>query len=210
VAGPAGARDTYLDAVNAVWFAGRFSTDTHLRDVAVAAREVAWPDVPGPRDLLLRAFATLILDGYAAGAPWWQQTVAALRHGEFSGRDLGWLVLGTELAVTRWDEDAWEELSQRDLRLARETGAMDVLPIVLTNRACAHVLAGELAAAASLVEEIEVVCEATGIPVPPYAAIAVAVFGPPAGAFTLMDASLQAAADRGEGSLSATGPPAIT
>jgi DNA-binding CsgD family transcriptional regulator len=147
----------------------------------------------------LRAFATLILDGYAAGAPWWQQTVAALRHGEFSGRDLGWLVLGTELAVTRWDEDAWEELSQRDLRLARETGAMDVLPIVLTNRACAHVLAGELAAAASLVEEIEVVCEATGIPVPPYAAIAVAVFGPPADAFTLMDASLQAAADRGEG-----------
>ncbi len=196
---PVGARDTYLDAVNAVWFAGRFSKDTNLRDVAVAARGVAWPDTPGVPDLLLRAFATLILDGYAAGAPWWQQAVTALRGGEFSGRDLGWLVLGTELAVTRWDEDAWNELSRRDLRLARETGAMDVLPIVLTNRACALVLAGELAAAASLAGEIEVVCQATGIPVPPYAAVAAAVFGPPADAFTLMDASLQAAMDRGEG-----------
>jgi hypothetical protein len=90
----------------------------------------------------LTAFATLILDGYAAGAPCWQQAVAVLRHDTFSSRDLGWLVLGTDLAVTRWDEAAWDELSQRDLRLARETGAMDVLPIVLTNRACAHVLAG--------------------------------------------------------------------
>jgi DNA-binding CsgD family transcriptional regulator len=196
---PIGARDTYLDAASAVWFAGRFVKDTQLRDVAVAARGVAWPDTPGAPDLLLRTFAVLILDGYAAGTPWWQQTLAALRHGEFSGRDLGWLVLGTELAVTRWDEQAWDELSQRDLRLARQTGALDVLPIVLTNRACVHVLAGELAAAASLVEEIEVVCEATGIPVPPYAAVATAVFGPPADAFTLIDASLQAAMDRGEG-----------
>jgi len=196
---PAGARDTYLDAVNAVWFAGRFATDTHLRDIAVAARGAAGPDPPGAPDLLLRALTTLVLDGYAAGTPLWQQTVAALRHGEFSGRDLRWLVLGTALAVTRWDEDAWDELSRRDLRLARDTGALDVLPIVLTNRACALVLAGEVAAAASLAEEIEVVCEATGIPVPPYAAVATAVFGPPDDAFTLIDASLQAATDRGEG-----------
>ena len=76
---------------------------------------------------------------------------------------------------------------------------MDVLPIVLTNRAITHILAGELAAAASLVEEIEMVSEATGIPIPPYAAVATAVFGPPADAFTLIDASLQAATDRGEG-----------
>ena len=52
---PAGARDTYLDAVNATWFAGRFATDTQLRDVAVAARGVAGPDPPDAPDLLLRA-----------------------------------------------------------------------------------------------------------------------------------------------------------
>jgi DNA-binding CsgD family transcriptional regulator len=197
---PIGARETYLDAMRAVLFAGRFAQDTGLRDVAVAARGVAWPDSPDVPDLLLRAFATLILDGYAAGTPLSQQTVAALRHGEFTtARDLGWLVLGAQLALTLWDAGAWDELTQRQLRLARETGQLDVLPIALTNRAITHILAGELATAASLVKEIEMVSEATGIPTPPYAAVATAVFGPPADAFTLIDASLQAARDRGEG-----------
>jgi len=196
---PIGARDTYLDAMRAVLFAGRFAKDTDLRDVAVAARGVVWPDTPRVPDLLLRAFATLIVDGYSPGTPLSQQTVAALRHGEFSSsRDLGWLVLGAQLAVTLWDEDGYEELTQRQLRLARETGALDVLPIVLTNRAITHILAGELAAAASLVEEIEVVSEATGVPLPPYAAVATAIYGQPADALTLIDASLRAAMDRGE------------
>jgi hypothetical protein len=44
---------------------------------------------------------------------------------------------------------AWDEPTQRQVRLARDTGALEVLPIVLTNRAIAHILAGELAAAAS-------------------------------------------------------------
>jgi DNA-binding CsgD family transcriptional regulator len=197
---PIGARETYLDAMRAVLFAGRFAQDTGLRDIAVAARGVAWPDPPEVPDLLLRAFATLILDGYAAGTPLSQQTVAALRHGEFStAQDLGWLVLGAQLALTLWDAGAWDELTQRQLRLARDTGQLDVLPIALTNRAITHILAGELAAAASLVKEIEMVSEATGIPTPPYAAVASAVFGSPADAFTLIDASLQAAMDRGEG-----------
>ena len=92
---PIRAVDTYLDAMQAVLYAGRFAKDTHLRDVAAAARGVAWPDTPRVPDLLLRAFATLIVDGYSAGTPLSQQTVAGLRHGEFSSsRDLGWLVLG--------------------------------------------------------------------------------------------------------------------
>ena len=126
--------------------------------------------------------------------------MAALRHDEFSAAtDLGSLVLGAQLAVTLWDEAAYDELTQRQVRLARETGALEVLPIALTNRAIAHILAGELAAAVSLVEEIEVISEATGTPLPPYAAVAVAANGPPADAHALIDASLQAATDRGEG-----------
>ena len=103
------------------------------------------------------------------------------------------------MALTLWDAAAWDELTQRQLRLARDTGQLDVLPIALTNRAITHILAGELAAAASLVKEIEMVSEATGIPTPPYAAVATAVFGSPAEAFTLIEDSLQAAMDRGEG-----------
>lgn len=164
---PIGAREAHLDAVRAILFAGRFAQDTGLRDVAVAARAITWTDPPEVPDLLLRAFATLILDGYRAGAPLSLQTVAALRYGDFStAQDLGWLVLGAQLALTLWDAGAWDELTQRQLLLARNTGQLDVLPIALTNRAITHILAGELAAAASLVQEIEMVSEATGIPTP--------------------------------------------
>ncbi len=195
-----GARDAYLDAMRAVLFAGRFAEDTHLWDVAVAARGVVWPDTPLVPDLLLRAFASLIVDGYSAGAPLAQQAVATLRDDELSAAaDLGSLALGAQLAVTLWDEAAYDELTQRQVRLARETGALEALPIVLTNRAITHILAGELPAAVSLVEEIEVISEATGTPLPPYAAVAVAASGPPADALALIDASLQAATDRGEG-----------
>jgi hypothetical protein len=170
---PVGARDAYLNAMQAVLFAGRFAEDTHLWDVAVAARGVAWPDTPLVPDLCLKAFASLIVDGYSVGAPLAQQAVAMLRQHEFSAAaDLGSLGLGAQLAVTLWDESAYDDLTQRQVRLARETGALEVLPIALTNRAIAHVLAGELAAASSLVEEIGLISEATGIPVPPYAAIA--------------------------------------
>ena len=126
--------------------------------------------------------------------------MAALRDGEFSSsRELGSLILGAQLALTLWDQDGYEELSRRQLRIARESGALDVLPIVLTNRAVAHLIAGELAAAESLVEEIEVVSEATGVPLPPYANVATAVYRHPANAHALIDGGLQAATDRGEG-----------
>jgi DNA-binding CsgD family transcriptional regulator len=195
-----GARDAYLDAMQAVLFAGRFAEDTNLTDVAVAARGVVWPQTPLVPDLLLRAFASLIVDGYSSGAPQAQQAVAKIRHDAFSAAvDLGSLALGAQLAVTLWDEAAYDELTQRQVRLARETGALEALPIVLTNRAITHILSGELPAAVSLVEEIAVISEATGTPLPPYAAVAVAANGPPADAHALIDASLQAATDRGEG-----------
>jgi DNA-binding CsgD family transcriptional regulator len=195
-----GARDTYLDALRAALFAGRFATDTHLLDVAVAARRVIGPDMPLPHDLLLRAFASMIVDGYSAGVPLAQQALAPLRdHEAPAAADLGALAMGAQLAVTLWNEAAYDELTRRQVRLARETGALEVLPMALTNRAIAHLLAGECAAAVSLVEEIEVISEATGTPLPPYAAVAVAANGPPADAHAVIDASLQAATDRGEG-----------
>jgi DNA-binding CsgD family transcriptional regulator len=197
---PIGARDTYLDAMRAALFAGRFATDTNLRDVAVAVRGIVWPDTPRVPDLILKAFATLIVDGYSAGMSSSQRTVAALRDTEvLAAEDLGWLVLGAQLAVTLWDEEASDELTERQLRLARETGALDALPIALTNQAITHILVGDLTTATSLVEEIEVVSEATGTPLPPYAAVATAVYGHPDDALALIDTCLLAATDRGEG-----------
>ena len=46
-----------------------------------------------------------------------------------------------------WDDDAFHALATRAVRLARDTGALAVLPVALVYRSGVHVFAGEFAAA---------------------------------------------------------------
>ncbi len=71
-----------------------------------------------------------------------------------------------------WDEESWDVLSTRQVRLARETGALDVLPMALTQRAGLHLFRGEVAEAATLLEEIRTITEATRGEIPLYGPIA--------------------------------------
>ncbi|NEA22347.1 LuxR family transcriptional regulator, partial [Actinomadura bangladeshensis] len=50
------------------------------------------------------------------------------------------------------------------------------LPLALTQQIAVDVFAGDLAGAASLVEEVATVSEAIGIPVPPYGGLLVAAW----------------------------------
>ena len=54
-----------------------------------------------------------------------------------------------------WDDDAFHALATRAVRLARETGALAMLPVALVYRSGVHVFAGELAAASALIEEAD-------------------------------------------------------
>jgi hypothetical protein len=74
-----------------------------------------------------------------------------------------WLWLACRLAQDLWDDELWYELATRGLRVARETGALRVLPIAATYRACLHVHAGAFGAASSLIEEADAIVEATGL-----------------------------------------------
>ena len=67
-------------------------------------------------------------------------------------------------------------LCTRHLQLARDAGALTVLPLALNQRMGVHEHAGELAAAASLLEEVEAVGEATGSRLAPYGALALAAW----------------------------------
>ena len=74
---------------------------------------------------------------------------------------LRWLWQATVAAVHLWDDAGWEALSERHVELARETGALGELPLALSQRVYVHLFAGELTAAASLVDEIQAATEAT-------------------------------------------------
>jgi DNA-binding CsgD family transcriptional regulator len=102
-------------------------------------------------------------EGYAAGVPLLHQALTAFRD-EVADEDagLGWLPLVCRMAHAAWDFDGWSVLSARLVGVARETGALSVLPSALLLRLSNRVYAGDLAEAASLVDEAATIGEATG------------------------------------------------
>jgi DNA-binding CsgD family transcriptional regulator len=196
------ARETYLDAVGAAIFAGRLNRGGGLLEAAQAARAApAAPQPPRSMDLLLDGLATRFTKGYAAGVP---QLKRALRR--FCDRDgrsedeLRWLWLACRVAADLWDDERWHELATRQVRLARDAGALDVLPIALTYRAGVCVHAGEFAAAAALIEEADAITQATGKPPLAYTSLVLAAWrGEENQTLTLIQASIEDATGRGEG-----------
>jgi DNA-binding CsgD family transcriptional regulator len=196
------ARDTYLDALAAALFAGRLARGTSARQVARAARSAPRP--PGhPRasDLLLDGLALLITDGYASGTPVLQQALGAFRsEAEGTEERLRWSWLAGRAAGFIWDYDSWDMLTARQVQVARDAGALSVLPLALNARTAVEVFAGELAEAASQVAQVEAVADATGNRTVPSAAFAVAAFrGRESDARQLIEASATDFAARGEG-----------
>jgi len=193
------ARETYLDAFLAAMFAGSFAAGGGVREVAEAAI-VAPPALrpAGPADKLLDGLAVRFTAGYAAGLPPLRRALAAFRNPHLSTDELGWLWLARITAGNMWDEETL--VTTHHVQLARETGALTTLPLALAVCIGAHVLSGELAGAASLVDELEAVTEATGSPLPPYGALLLAAWqGNEAEAATLFDAATAEAVRRGEG-----------
>jgi hypothetical protein len=103
-----------------------------------------------------------------------QRALVAFRSPDLSEEEgLRWLWPAIRTARDVWDDETWEVLVIRFLRLVRETGALSALSVALTARVAVHVVVGELAAAAALVEEVETVIEATG-PLAPYGTLMLA------------------------------------
>jgi DNA-binding CsgD family transcriptional regulator len=197
------ARETYLDALAAATFADRLALGGGMREVAEAAR-MAPPPPPGPArppDLLLDGLSLLICEGYPAGAPVLAQAVSAFRGTDVSAEEeLRWLWLACHAAGMVWDHASWDVLSDRQVRLARDAGALFTLPMAFNTRSAAHLFAGEFTEAASMVAQAESVIEATGSSIAPYGPLGLAVFrGQEAQAAQLTQAITDDASHRGEG-----------
>jgi DNA-binding CsgD family transcriptional regulator len=196
------ARETYLDALAAATFAGRLAPGGGMREVAEAARMA--PPPPGPPrgpDLLLDGISLVICEGYPAGAPVLRRAVSAFRGTDVSREEgLRWLWLACRAALIVWDDASFDLLSERQVTLARDAGALTMLPIAFNMRSTAHLYAGEFTPAASLVAQAESVTEATGSSIAPYGAVALAALrGREAQAAHLLQTATDDAERRGEG-----------
>jgi DNA-binding CsgD family transcriptional regulator len=196
------ARETYLQAFTAAVLAGRLSRGADVAEVSRAARQA--PAAPAPRgapDLLLDGLALLVTEGRAAGTPLLRQALSAFRGpGSSAEEGLRWLWLAGRVADDLWDDESWEVLCTRHVRLARQAGALTVLPIALRSRIFVHVFAGELDEGAALMQEVRAVTEVTGTQLAAYGAVALAAWrGREAEARELIEANVEDVLSRGEG-----------
>jgi DNA-binding CsgD family transcriptional regulator len=196
------ARETHLEAMAAAMFAGRLGGKPGVRDAAEAALSApAAPEPPRAIDLLLDGLATRFTEGYSAGLPPLRRALGAFRDAEgLTAGDVRWLWLACRLAQDLWDDELWYVLATRGLRVARETGALSVLPIAATYRAALHVHAGEFGAASALIEDADAITQATDIAPLKYASLMLAAWrGNEADALELIEAGRLDVTARGEG-----------
>ncbi|MCX0269194.1 AAA family ATPase [Nocardia zapadnayensis] len=195
-------RATYLDALVAAIFAGPLAgPGGTVLDVAAAAGAAPVPTcAPRAADLLLDGTVAGLHVGYAAGVPLLRRALAHFSEDMSAEEELRWMYLACITAMRLWDDDRWDALSARYVRLAREAGALSELPLALTARAYLLLFTGDLTAAASLTDELEAVTEATGIGLASYGAMGLAALrGDEAGAAVLIDATIKDVTRRGEG-----------
>jgi DNA-binding CsgD family transcriptional regulator len=196
------ARETYRDAYIAALHAGRLAGELNLLEVARAVRGAAPTSrPPGATDLLLEGMALLVAEGYRTGAPLVKQALHAFRDQAMPAQqELQWLPLACRAAHAVWDFDGWRALNTRLLHLARDHGALSMLPLALTIRIGTNCLAGELAETAALVEEWQEITKAMGIESPPNGALVLAAWqGREAEASRLLVNAIRPAVSHGEG-----------
>ncbi|MHB9849180.1 AAA family ATPase [Streptomyces krungchingensis] len=203
------ARDTLLEAVGAAIFAGRLSEGPGLREVAEAVRAGPPPTTP-PRtvDILLDSVVSRILDGYTAGVAPLRHALHVVQQEQASGAtdaDRRWLWLAFRLipeplASELWDDDAWYQLAISAVRIAREAGALTILPMALTYQAFTHVHAGEFDTAAALIDEATAISDAVGgVPMMYTSLVLAALRGQERQARELVETTVEEVRARGEG-----------
>jgi DNA-binding CsgD family transcriptional regulator len=199
---PSRARATFLEALSAATFAGRLARDGGVAEVSeVALAGPPMPDSPAPSDLLLQGLAVRFTEGYAAGAPLLKKALSAFQSDTaLSPQEALWLWFASWVALFMWDDATWTVLSTRQLELVRQTGALSVLPFVLTNRSSVCAFLGDLRTAAVLEDELRAVTEATGIAAVPYGLLSIAALRGREDEFSeLVRTTVGEAEERGEG-----------
>jgi DNA-binding CsgD family transcriptional regulator len=172
---PARAREIYLEALTAALYAGYLVSGGVMEAAKAASGAPPAPQPPRASDLLLDGLVLLLTDGYRAAAPRMRRALDAFRGQEAITNAGPWL-MAAAAATMLWDAEAWDALSARLVKLARDAGALTVLMMGLPTRATLHVFVGEFAMAAALTEQAGAVAWASGSRPPRYGALALAAF----------------------------------
>ena len=199
------ARETHLEALGAAMWVSDLDRPGGVVEAAEAARAApAGPDPPRAVDVLLDAFALRFTEGYAAAAPTLARALDLFLAVDVGADDAArwrWFAgsgATARIALELWDAESWRALADRQVRFARDTGALVHLQVALHSVAGTQIFAGEFTSAALIVEEDRLIAEATGNPPIPYTETMLAAWrGQEAHASELIAATLREATARG-------------
>ncbi|MDN3355751.1 hypothetical protein QWU11_24430 [Actinomadura sp. DC4] len=152
------AYETYLETFGTAVRSGRLGDQQIMTETARAARAVldkASPNrVARPLDLLLEALTTQVIEGQIVALPMAQAAIGSLlEEANVPTEASSWTWLAHSAALDLGDEESWSALVEREARLVRRAGALIALPLVLCGLAVIRVHFGELAEAATLLDE---------------------------------------------------------
>jgi DNA-binding CsgD family transcriptional regulator len=189
------ARETYVEALGAALITGQRESIERASQALRAA-----PPPARAVELLLTGQALAITDGLAAGMPVLRRALQAFRSEPLSGDDeLRGLAFASLIAVNLWDDESWHVLSGRHVALAREAGALTVLPLALEIHAVSAVTAGDFDRARVLLAEGDAITDAArSAPLIDAALLLAAWVGDEAAALPRIEAAIEDAAARGE------------
>jgi DNA-binding CsgD family transcriptional regulator len=119
----------------------------------------------------------LITEGPTAAAPALDRALALFSSDDVPEQDaLRWLWLACPVAQLFRDGETTDRLSARQIQLARDAGALGVLPVALLQRAGLLLQHGDFMASALCIEEASSVSVATGSHLPQYAPLGPVAF----------------------------------
>lgn len=152
--------------------------------------------------------AALLTDGYETGVPALRGALELLATEELPTREatVRWLLL-VPVALEAfihyaWDLHAWDTLSNRAVRLARDIGALGALPPALVYAGGVHIHYGDFAEADRMIDEADALAAATGHAPHKYATLVLAAWrGEADVASGIIEEARQRADQRGEVSL---------
>jgi hypothetical protein len=120
--------------------------------------------VPRVTDLVLDALSLLYTRDTVTAEPALRRAVDAVMSEETAAAEqLRWLWFVNFSAMALWDDEACRDLTRHYLRLVRDSGALALLPLVLSMSTMLHLFEGDLAEAETLNEEAKAHAVAAGV-----------------------------------------------
>jgi tetratricopeptide (TPR) repeat protein len=194
------ARETYLTAWRAAGMAGHLAGAGVLVEICRRAQALPPPaGTPRPLAVFLDGLALLITDGRAAAAPTLRRAAAALA--DILVEDvLRWGSVAAGACALVWDFEGMLAMSVRQVQLARDAGAIALLPLCLSQLGIALPWMDDFAGPASLVAETDSVAAATGSRIAPLTLLRLlALRGREAEASAAIASAIEQAAAGGQG-----------